>query len=738
MGYSNSNSVNAIEEATKSTRVREKTLYYFGIEPPLPGQLFRELAGTPIILRGFNNANDMVRASTQHPADMLLLDPTRLPDKLTSIDLLTRMEMRSGIRPVMICLATTPDIRSRIKALREGAVAVFPIPVNVADVAAKLKEIAVGGSFDPYRIMVVDEHEVHSKIMMQFLESAGMQTVVVRDPLEVMSTLESFRPDLLLMDLYMPEIRGDELASLIRDNRNYNDIPIVFISGEVDSEHQLHAMSVGGDEFLAKPIERPRLIATVKHRIERARSIRAAHELDEHPQEDASPTYSHRFLMRLEQAIADDRPPSQGSGLFYIKISATGRNLVTDDTISADSIRASVGTLVHDRLGAGDFVERLDAYDYAMYANRTNNIELRESAEDLLNALNQHTVELEQQKILIKASIGIGYVRPLGDDALALISRACTACAKAARLDGGGIEDYVSVVADSPLDVAPSQAEPSLRQIVPKEERIAALIRAALDGDDFQLLYQPVLTLRKNQSSRREVQLRMKTPDGELISPLNFIPVAERFGWMEEIDRWVMLKAFETLQQQRDKGCNLRFFIHQTAASLQSKDWVLWLREQIVRRDLINLRPILQFRSDEILDNSETATAHLRILKRLGISVCLINITGQNDQLKLFERLPVRMIAKLAVSHVANSETQALTKLVREFHRLDARVFATGIENYQTIGRVWHCGFDFIQGNFIQFPHADPEFDASALRVVQQNANQIAFPLGLPALRTCA
>ncbi len=714
------NSVNGseIEKTRRSEKTREKMLYFFGIDPPLPSQLFRELAGVPIVSRSFSEASDMVRASTRQPADILLLDPKRLPDDLTSVELLARMEIRSGIRPVLFCLVEMADVGARIRALREGATAVFQTPVNLADAVAKLKEVALAGVSDPYRIMVVDENGLHAKLMTRYLESAGMQAVMVSDSHEVIGTLDSFRPDLLLMDLEMPEIRGDELASLIRDSRKYDHIPIVFISGVVNANNRLDALSVGGDEFLAKPVERPNLIATVNNRIKRSRSIRGNHNQSESSQAVASPTCPQGFLLRLERAITNDCLPIQSCGLIYISISASGRNAISNSTIVADSIRSSVGTLVSDRLGPLDFLERLGAFEYAMYATRANETDLRESAEGILSALSHHAVELgQEQRILIKASIGIGVVRQPGDDALALISRARTACAKAETVGGGRVETHVSMVTPPRLEAVPDPADPKPEQGVAKDERMAALIRAALDGDHFQLLYQPVIALRRSRTPYHEVLLRMKTPDGELIPPLDFIPVAEQLGCMEEIDRWVIRRAFKTLQQQRRKGRKLRFFIHQSVASLQSKDWVLWLRDQIVRRDLVKLRPILQFRSDEMLDSSEAATAHFRVLERLGISVCLINITGEDDQLELFEHLQVRKIAKLAVSHVANSETLALAKLVRRIHRLDARVFATGIEDSQTVGRVWHCGFDFIQGNYIQFPVADPTHGASTFPI---------------------
>lgn len=737
MEHSDISGDNLTQEPQVPPDAREKTLYYLGIDPTLPRRLQQSLGGTPFVVKGFAKASDMLWASTQRPADVVLLDPARLPEDLPAAELLNRMEKRSGVRPVMFCVAPTADIKARVKALREGAAAFFSIPVNIEDVAAKLREMAVADDVDPYRVMIVDDHDMHSKIMTRFLDSAGMQTVTVKDPLAVISTLESFRPDLLLMDLYMPEIRGDELASLIRDSRKYNDIPIVFVSGDMDADRQIQALSVGGDEFLAKPVERARLIATVKHRIKRARAIRGSSTGSNAASSAppvAAPAYPQRFLSRLERTISDDRLPQQGRGLFYVGVVALGREVDTTDTVIADAIRASVGHLLRDRLGPWDFAERLGAFEYAMYANRANDVALTESAEGLLNALNHHAVEIGDQSFSIQASIGVSFIHPPVDDALALISRARAACTKVAAEGGGRVESMISAVAQSdepavPTPMLPPETtgqatagqapkdEPASADAAPQHDaKLSKLVKDALNDDGFLLLFQPVLPLRKHRSPRHEVLLRLKTNEGELIPPLDFIPTAEEAGVMEEIDRWVMRAAFETLQEQKRRGRKLRFFIHQSADSLRSKEWIPWLREQIVRRELVKVRPVLQFRCQDVLENVEIASAQFRILARLGIPVCIVNVTGDPDQMALFNRLPVR-IAKLAVSLIANTETNELTQLVDDLHQREARVIATGIENPQTVGRVWNCGFDYIQGNFVQFPVADPDFDASAFEV---------------------
>ena len=88
-----------------------------------------------------------------------------------------------------------------------------------------------------------------------------------------MDRLEAFRPELVLMDLYMPDYPGQELAGVIRQYDNWASLPIVFLSAETDLDVQLQAVGKGADDFLTKPINDAQLVAAVRVRIERARQL---------------------------------------------------------------------------------------------------------------------------------------------------------------------------------------------------------------------------------------------------------------------------------------------------------------------------------------------------------------------------------------------------------------------------------------------------------------------------------
>jgi diguanylate cyclase (GGDEF)-like protein len=128
---------------------------------------------------------------------------------------------------------------------------------------------------EPYRILIVDDEPELAQFYEWTLQGAGMQTHAVSDPLKVMEPLTDFRPDLILMDVYMPLYSGLELAMAIRQQQDYVGIPIVFLSGETNVDKQLSAMNIGGDDFLTKPIRPDHLVSAVAARARRSRALRS-------------------------------------------------------------------------------------------------------------------------------------------------------------------------------------------------------------------------------------------------------------------------------------------------------------------------------------------------------------------------------------------------------------------------------------------------------------------------------
>ncbi len=165
------------------------------------------------------------------------------------------------------------DLRARLQAVRLGAAAFFTHPIDVDALLVKLDDLTALHNPEPFRVLIVDDEPALARLYAMILNQANMETREVTDPLQVMAPLVDFRPDLILMDVYMPDCNGSEIAAVIRQQEAYVGIPIMFLSSESDTVKQLEAMRLGGDEFLQKPVEPRYLVSSVLTRATRARVL---------------------------------------------------------------------------------------------------------------------------------------------------------------------------------------------------------------------------------------------------------------------------------------------------------------------------------------------------------------------------------------------------------------------------------------------------------------------------------
>jgi len=123
----------------------------------------------------------------------------------------------------------------------------------------------------PYRVLLVDDEPLLLEAQAIVLRSAGMAVRTLSNPLQLIEILDDFIPDVIVLDVYMPEASGPELAAVLRERDAQLHVPILFLSAETDMSQQLLALNLGGDDFLVKPVNPDHLIAAVLGRARRAR-----------------------------------------------------------------------------------------------------------------------------------------------------------------------------------------------------------------------------------------------------------------------------------------------------------------------------------------------------------------------------------------------------------------------------------------------------------------------------------
>ncbi len=223
----------------------------------------------------FNTLEEFRLAVQQTPDVVVLMDVTFPEDRLGGVKLMNEIQRERKIPLPVVFLSAHDDFEMRLEAARAGSIAYLSKPVNIGALIDKLDNLTSTKPLVPYRVMIVDDSVALTAYHAAVLEEAGMAVKAINNPFKVIGALLEFAPDLILIDLYMPECNGTDLAKVIRQLDAFVSIPIVFLSAENNLDKQLFAMGLGGDDFLTKPIQPPHLISSVTSRIRRSLMLRS-------------------------------------------------------------------------------------------------------------------------------------------------------------------------------------------------------------------------------------------------------------------------------------------------------------------------------------------------------------------------------------------------------------------------------------------------------------------------------
>ena len=220
-------------------------------------------------LKGLENA------IAKHISTAILVDIPALEKEMTTTALFEGIKVfRQTTIPIMF-ISDQNDQLTRLKAIRAGGTGFFSKPVDTVNLIDQLDELSSTEMAEPYRVLVVEDQPPIANYYKIVLTMAGMDAQVTTDATKVIQQMIEYHPDLILLDLYMPEVNGSELVRVIRQMEEFVSIPIVFLSSEDDFNKQMEAMRLGGDDFLTKPIKASHLVALVKSRLERLKTLRS-------------------------------------------------------------------------------------------------------------------------------------------------------------------------------------------------------------------------------------------------------------------------------------------------------------------------------------------------------------------------------------------------------------------------------------------------------------------------------
>jgi diguanylate cyclase (GGDEF)-like protein len=684
--------------AAAPTTAEQRKVFHLSDGNPLACEIDQKIEAAGYELTLLDRVDELKEVLAAFAPHLVVVDAP-FQDALESVgDMVKAARTRLGRRLALLAFSDSAELPVRLRAMRAGADSFIPLPAQSGDVMGRIAELLDAETSDPFRVLIVEDDRSQAMFAESILRKAGMHTLAATDPLAAPDQLDEFKPELILMDLYMPNCSGMELTAIIREREAFINTPIVFLSGEHDEEKHFEALNAGGDDFLSKPIRPKHLISAVTNRVRRSRTLGRRAQAS-NPRDPVTGLYQRAHVLdRLNAMLAGD---DADGGLIYIELDGAGQIRERVGLTSFDALFSQIGAFLTTHIGAHDLAARYGDTSFVLLCQGDADA-LARLAADLRERTTREVFEHEGKSLAVSLSFGIcGFGAGLGD-AGTMLNAAERALVEARTRSNTHIGVYRTATA-----AAAASGEP-----------LVELIRAAIKAEDFQLLFQPMVALQGGEDEQFQALLRLRGDGGKLHTAAEILPVAEGAGLAADIDRWVVSRCLLVIAERARQRRPVTLFAGQSIEAARDPQRTAWIGQMLETRRLPGERLVLEFRLPEVIAHVREATAFATALRALGVGVSLAAVDANPGSLQLLQHLPANYL-KLAQRYSGTALRdpalrEELRQIVTRAHDSGRRVIAPLIEDAQTASLLWTTGVDYLQGDFIQQAGQDMSFDFHA------------------------
>lgn len=370
---------------------------------------------------------------------------------------------------------------------------------------------------------------------------------------------------------------------------------------------------------------------------------------------------------------------------------------VVNDTCGhaeGDKLLRQVSLMIKSQLRAEDVVARLGGDEFGILCPGCTERSGRAVFKKLLKAFSEFRFETGEHTFTLGASIGMLSLAPTLPDVSTVLRLIDGACYQAKE---EGRNRVNSAVWSDDAELQRTQ-----------EAKVAAQLVRALDEDRIELYAQPILDIGAINESPGfyELLLRLRNEQGELMTPLSFMGIAERNNMMPRIDKKVCTKALQIIGQLKDSS--KLWAINLSAQSVESPEFLEYLLAEIERNDVDGSRLCFEITETTAIRHMPDAVQFVNALREKGVLFALddfgsgMSSFGYLNKLKIdFLKLDGSFVSRMTKNKVDFSLVGAMTKVG---HDGGMKVVAEHVSNEKILDACERVGADFVQGFYVGKP----------------------------------
>lgn len=625
---------------------------------------------------------------------LVLLDMMFPGQAKPAFQVIEDLRAETGERTPVAVISGRADFASRLDATRAGADGYLVKPLDEAQLLAAVGQLAGGQRLENWRCLVIDDDALLGEQLVSWLREAGMTAESVAAPRDALLKIAEFKPDVVVLDVNMPEASGIELATMLKQDVKTGLLPIVFLTSDDAESTRRDAMAAGADDYLLKPVTQDDLVrsTTARARLGKRLQEQVSRVTREAPKK-ASGLSRHFFFTELERLLdeADDGP---------VQTALVMLGLIEAPTLLQAQGAPALASL-HEQ-----WLTRLRACGIERWAVLGENIVgvllPRDSAARRPPQLRQLLAKLAASPYRVGSeSVGAGL--------------------SAAVLHLRRAEVAVPAVlsqAEHLLGLAMAEGAGTLREgFIGTTGADNTEATGKLPVEQLRTVYQPIVTIDGQGSPVNAVLARISDKDGNLMPPGRFMAVLEKRGWLPELDAWVFRHAHRILTKQLAPSAPMFLIVHASPQSLTSAVYVETLLAILAEEPMRHPDQCIVIAVPESawVTHRSTVERLSQALLEAGGGLMVTEYGGSEHSMAvlqavqpLFVRLQDAVTRRLEEPGFADSDR----RLVEAVEAANASIVASGIENARSLSALWSKGVRRFQGYFIQEPSA--ELDAGA------------------------
>lgn len=545
------------------------------------------------------------------------------------------------------------------------------------------------------RILLIAEHDVEFRLIERLLsgiEGSSHHLSWSQADVAALAAMTVNDYELILWgkisDLAMSQ------ALLAELKRQQSTVPVVAVVDHVPANADRDAIRQGNSDILLRP-------ALTSDTLQKAMAFACAHSAPSilhletlHADPLTGLSNRQQFRAQLARILVDTRVP-ESVGLLLVDVDQFKKVNASYGQGAGDALIQLIAARIRDALLSPRCMARVGGNEFAIVLrNAQGDVEndCRRSIDDILQAMLK-PFAVAQHAIRMSFSIGVALNKERTITADALLANADVAMRIAKAENGNNFQFYTRDMTDAQQKLLKLEAE----------------IRRSIRNEEFELYYQPRIDIKTQQIVGAEGLLRWNHPTRGLLSPAQFIAVAEDCGLIVPLGYWVIHQACKDLNRLSELGHHeVQLAVNVSFKQFQDRNFVQTVANILGNQGISEGRLEFELTETTMMSEGQAVDQSLRRLSELGIDISLDDFGTGYSSFAHIQRLPISVlkIDRSFVGSVTSNEDDAVIvrAIINLAHSLNMEVIAEGAETAEQIAFLYQNNCDQVQGYYFSKP----------------------------------